>query len=768
MRVSRPLRPGRLAACFGGLLPLAALAAVPLAPNPAGGATAANRCPAFQWHGDGAAAVEIEVYRLVDAHGTALDGPVLRTTIAAPATAWTASGAQCLGSGPHAWSVRSLPDGAWSDPLMFEVGGVPSDEELAAAIAVVEQYLAQRGAADTDPAAKPPVRGKGTGEITAVQGVVPDSAGTTRGVHGSAASPAGVGVLAENTHPSGFDLQLAGPVAARISEREWRLDSAAPQVVNFSNPSGTMSVQVQGSTVVTTATDQNTTYSAGNQLALAGNTFNVVEGPGSGLDADTLDGAQLADFATASHSHVGQTWTASGSQSAALVGVGSAANGAGLEGVNSAGAGLVGRSTATTGAGAMGVRGSTSSNNGPGVFGQATAPSGFTVGVAGNASSTAGTGISGFATAASGVTVGALGASLSASGVGGLFLNAGGGLLLAAANDLNSPPATAQFRVGTDGDVFARSYRGDGLALTGIAPSLFRRFGGDGSNGALVVTSTTGASVRRQYTTLTINAGATLLVPPNVDGRTYIGVQGRCIIRGTINARGSGALGPSVGAPATFPGVGGRDAFGNLSRAALPNCVSGAGGAGGNVTSIRGGNGGGAQGDGGDGDSGTAGGASASWKRLGISSGGFGVRDGGTGQAGFAAVLACPGAGGGTGAVLDDDGANSTTQPGFGGSGGGVVYLECGELELASTGIIDARGANGGSQTCTGSDCAVRDGVGGDGGGGGGVVLIRTRRIIDQSGQILVTGGAGGAGAGWFGRPGGAGANGYADILVVD
>lgn len=40
---------------------------------------------------------------------------------------------------------------------------------------------------------------------------------------------------------------------------------------------------------VTCEADTDTTYSAGNQLSLDGTTFNVSEGPGSGLDADTLD-----------------------------------------------------------------------------------------------------------------------------------------------------------------------------------------------------------------------------------------------------------------------------------------------------------------------------------------------------------------------------------------------------------------------------------------------------------------------------------------------
>lgn len=41
---------------------------------------------------------------------------------------------------------------------------------------------------------------------------------------------------------------------------------------------------------VTCETDDNTTYAAGNQLSLAGTTFNVTEGSNSGLDADLLDG----------------------------------------------------------------------------------------------------------------------------------------------------------------------------------------------------------------------------------------------------------------------------------------------------------------------------------------------------------------------------------------------------------------------------------------------------------------------------------------------
>ncbi len=55
--------------------------------------------------------------------------------------------------------------------------------------------------------------------------------------------------------------------------------------------------------------DADTTYSAGNQLSLTDTTFDVVEGPGSGLDADTLDGVDSTALATVSalSAHVGDS-----------------------------------------------------------------------------------------------------------------------------------------------------------------------------------------------------------------------------------------------------------------------------------------------------------------------------------------------------------------------------------------------------------------------------------------------------------------------------
>ena len=107
-------------------------------------------------------------------------------------------------------------------------------------------------------------------------------------------------------------------------------------------------------------------------------------------------------------------------------------------------------------------------------------------------------------------------------------------------------------------------------------------------------------------------------------------------------------------------------------------------------------------------------------------------------------------------------GSNPTS--GAGGDGGGVLYLECGEIHLSGT--LDARGANGQGAVC--SNCTSHDDAGGGGGGGGGVVLIRTREVLTASGQVLVDGGNGGLGAGETPQTGGAGADGYWDLVVVD
>ena len=66
------------------------------------------------------------------------------------------------------------------------------------------------------------------------------------------------------------------------------------------------SIRVIGSDgSVTCEPDDDTTYSAGNQLNLVDTTFNVVEGAGSGLDADLLDGQHDTFYRNASNIDAG-------------------------------------------------------------------------------------------------------------------------------------------------------------------------------------------------------------------------------------------------------------------------------------------------------------------------------------------------------------------------------------------------------------------------------------------------------------------------------
>jgi len=756
----------QVAACTYSFLLLAAVLVpgavrsapvAPLAPDDAVGTRESQpACPRFRWSApDGDYAVSITVHRMDERTGTVDATPVLSTTRPARERAWTPETGRCLGPGAYAWTVRDARGPVASVPAPFQVSGLPDDAELRAAMAVIERHLEgtsvpDSGASSSTPASAP-VAAKALGDATAIVGLVPDATGSTRGVHGVVASADGAGVLAENTNPAGYDLQLAGTVPALVSEREWRLASGTAQSVDFTNPAGAMTLKVQGVNVVTTATDQDTTYAAGNQLSLAvnSNTFNVLEGPGSGLDADTLDGLNAAEIGGNGHDHIGQVWT------------GNVAAGLTVSNANASGSGLLGSNTSASGFN-YGVRGTATSINGRGVLGEALASTGGAYGVFGVSASTSGHGVSGRSDALTGNGFGVFGRGRSPTGAGGMFVNDGGGLLIAADDAAAPNLAALEFSVDNDGNVVAESYAGNGAALTGLSESLFGNFGGDGSNGARIVAGTESVALRAQYTTLTLNAGS-LLQTSSADGRAYIAVQGLCSIRGTISGRGRGAPG-AQGFSFTFPGQPGRSALNRPERPQVPGCVSGAGGGGGTAVDIVGGNGGGAEGDGGA-DSLPA--ESSTWKRIGLSGGSLGTRTGDTRTDGFAGLLACPGAGGGSGGAANANSSGSTNAGGNGGAGGAVIYLECGSLELTSGGTLDARGANGSPGTCSGTECATQDGGGGGGGGGGGVVLVRTRSVIDASGQILVTGGSGGASAGFASVSGGAGATGYADVVIV-
>ena len=431
-------------------------------------ATIRGECPTFSWGKvDGTAFYEVVVYQLPEGIDLAAelelsrDQEVLYTRVVGNATAWTPDLERCFfPGGSYVWFVRAAFDeegspeaGEWSQGLFFSVAAAPSAAQVEQALDVLRRYLEQgdgeanelgallsdaRESTTLTPTGRTPpgkLAGKTLPGSAAIKAEMPDLTGRTYGVYGVtnsntdgsygvvgeataesgqiygigglSGSPAGAGVVAFNAADGPDVLLASGHYSASLTEAGLDRNSPSPVSFNFQNssPTGTMTLRVDGVDVVTTLTDQDTTYSPGNQLDLVGTTFNVVEGSGSGLDADTLDSHDTDYFATAVHSHFGQTWTGSATH--------------GLKAENSAGGGfgLVGWATAPTGAN-YGVFGKSNSNSGYGVWGWADAATGETYGVSGLSSSQVGHGVHGEASHSTGPTQGVSGESSSTNGIG--------------------------------------------------------------------------------------------------------------------------------------------------------------------------------------------------------------------------------------------------------------------------------------------------------------------------------------------------------------
>jgi len=97
------------------------------------------------------------------------------------------------------------------------------------------------------------------------------------------------------------------------------------------------------------------------------------------------------------------------------------------------------------------------------------------------------------------------------------------------------------------------------------------------------------------------------------------------------------------------------------------------------------------------------------------------------------------GAGGGAGG---DDTASASWVGGDGGAGGGGLIIEC-RGSLNFTGTIWSKGNNGGDGSDTVTDVSAS---GGGGGGAGGMVAVLYNTLTANTGTIDVTGGTGGAG----------------------
>lgn len=287
-------------------------------------------------------------------------------------------------------------------------------------------------------------------------------------------------------------------------------------------------------------------------------------------------------------------------------------------------------------------------------------------------------------------------------------------------------------------------------------------FGGDGSDGPLVVTQPTvvdlgGAPVLvRQHTSIVVSgAGALTFANPHPRGSVVIfksqgdvtlSAAGACVdLRGLGSPGGGGGATKGTNAVGD-PGAQGQDFAGVID----PVVQAGLPGLGG--SSAQGGAVAGAAGIGGP-----------SYAATTIA---------------YKQAIIAPGSGGGGGGA---GGAGTTNSPGAGGLGGigagSVVFEVGGSLFGACT--IDARGGDGqaGKDTSKSNQNFNYSGAGGGGGGGGGgTVLLEVGGQSAFSGSILVDGGTGGIGgcalpglsggsvSGWDGARGGGGGGGSSTV----
>lgn len=285
----------------------------------------ASACPTFSWTAiSEAAGYELVAYRTDEDGSIATQEPVLRLALPGGASSWTPSAQHCLAPGEHfAWLVRALKadgSGGWSEAKLFRVPSRPSDLEVARAVEVLPDYLVSEGAESPEPgrngvassaprenapngprATTSPTASLGSGPV-AMRGERPETTGAAFGLVGVVNTAEGAALAGENT-AGGADLLLAGAPAAAVTENRWELDSATPQVFAFDNPSGDLTLMVNGETVLAGAIDsaeiQDGTLlfadlaqngcTSGEVPQWSGSAW-VCATPASADDADTLDG----------------------------------------------------------------------------------------------------------------------------------------------------------------------------------------------------------------------------------------------------------------------------------------------------------------------------------------------------------------------------------------------------------------------------------------------------------------------------------------------
>lgn len=193
---------------IAGLTAMPALAAEVAAPQGVspGSPVAAERlgasCPTFSWTTVAdVESYELVVYRIVD---TGELVAVMEHRLPAGAVAWTPPAELCPASGErYAWGVRAVIEGkagAWSELMLFETAGKPSDDDVRHALEVLRRYRQASSETETRVTAGPAL----ADSPTAVSALDLGAGALTSVTVGASPTPQTV------TPPASFALDLDG------------------------------------------------------------------------------------------------------------------------------------------------------------------------------------------------------------------------------------------------------------------------------------------------------------------------------------------------------------------------------------------------------------------------------------------------------------------------------------------------------------------------------------------------------------------------------
>jgi hypothetical protein len=322
-----------LAAVTAGAQP----AATPVSPGDAREALAIEgRCPTLSWSpAPGSSGTELALYELEPGDAAAAPRLALHRRFPGGASSFTPGRAECLEPGrEYAWLVRALtrdestgdpaaasPDAAsWSSPFRFRVAALPSEAELAAALATLDRWREptrdpggssaaalpdgsdlRRSATPAAAARTPPEAAESptVAGVAAIRGELPDVEGSAFGVFGVSHSPAGAGLVARN-EAGGPDLVLDGFADGEADTLfgQSGIDRPSVGAVSFSlgnTTGGGFSLAVAGAIEADEFLGDASITRDDEVLDLV----RAGDGPGSGLDADLLDGLEAGQFAAA-------------------------------------------------------------------------------------------------------------------------------------------------------------------------------------------------------------------------------------------------------------------------------------------------------------------------------------------------------------------------------------------------------------------------------------------------------------------------------------